>query len=125
MPAFVVVGVGASAGGLEAYAQLLRAIPPDIGMVFVLVQHMAPQHDSILPELLRESTEIPVVQATEGTTMTANRVYVAPPNAQVAIIDGKLHLVPQPEERGGFLPIDFFFRSLAEYAQGRAVGIVL
>src|SRR5437870_6518621 len=83
-----VVGIGASAGGLEAFEQLLAALPDDTGMGFVLVQHLAPKHESILSELLSKSTRMPVVEVTEGVAVEPNKVYVIPPNADMSIHDG-------------------------------------
>src|SRR5215831_5242716 len=80
-----VVGVGASAGGLEAFSQLLAALPPDLGMAIVLVQHLAPQHESALPVLLSGVSPMPVIQVSEGMRVEANRVYVIPPNVQMDI----------------------------------------
>ena len=122
---FSVVGVGASAGGLEAFEQLLRALPADTGMAFCLVQHLAPRHESILSELLGRATDMPVVEVTEGMRVVANHVYVIPPNADMSIIDGQLHLSPLSEDRALRMPIDSFFRSLAETYQSRSVGVIL
>jgi two-component system, chemotaxis family, CheB/CheR fusion protein len=120
-----VVGVGASAGGLEAFEQLLRALPEDTGMAFVLVQHLAPKHESILSELLGRSTRMTVNEVIEGTAVQPNRVYVIPPNKDMSIMDGVLHLTPLSPDRARRMPIDMFFRSLAEDQQGRAIGVVL
>src|SRR5436190_3008038 len=81
-----IVGVGASAGGLEAFSKLLEAIPPDAGLVLILLQHLAPNHESALPLLLSTHTAMPVVQVTDGVRMRANHIYVAPPNAQMEMI---------------------------------------
>src|SRR5215475_9649069 len=89
-----IVGVGASAGGLEAFEQLLAALPADTGMAFVLVQHLAPKHESILSELLAKSTKMPVMEVSEGKTVEPNHVYVIPPNADMSIVQGVLHLTP-------------------------------
>jgi two-component system CheB/CheR fusion protein len=120
-----IVGVGASAGGLEAFEQLLAALPVDTGMAFVLVQHLAPKHESILRDLLAKSTTMPVIEVMEGMSVRPNHVYVIPPNAEMSIMDGVLHLTPLNEERLRRMPIDMFFRSLAEDQQGRAIGVVL
>lgn len=120
-----IVGVGASAGGLEAFEQLLAALPADSGMAFVLVQHLAPKHESLLSELLRKSTKMRVVEVTEGMKVEANRVYVIPPAADMSIAGGVLHLSPMSPDRGSRMPIDSFFRSLAEDQQGRAIGVIL
>src|SRR5215475_12445365 len=92
----VIAGVGASAGGLEAFSQLLQALPSDPDIAIVLVQHLAPQHESALPVLLSGKTHLPVVHAAEGMRVEANKVYVIPPNVQMGIRDDVLHLLPRP-----------------------------
>src|SRR5262249_13054364 len=120
---FPVVGIGASAGGFEALSQLLHALPSDSGLALVVVQHLAPQHDSALVSLLGGRTSIPVVQAAEGMRVERNRVHVIPPNVQMGITpDGLLHLAPRPSDRGQYNPIDFFFRFLGDAAQDQAIG---
>src|SRR5213593_4415879 len=120
-----VVGVGASAGGLEAFEQLLRALPDDTGLAFVLVQHLAPKHESMLSELLAKATRMPVVEVTQGMQVHANHVYVIPPNADMSISDGVLHLSPLSPDRALRMPIDSFFRSLADTHQSRSIGVIL
>src|SRR5215510_7345720 len=120
-----VVGVGASAGGLEAFEQLLRALPNDTGLAFVLVQHLAPKHESMLSELLGKATRMPVVEVTQGMRVQANHVYVIPPNADMSISDSVLHLSPLSPDRGLRMPIDSFFRSLADTYQSRSIGVIL
>jgi two-component system, chemotaxis family, CheB/CheR fusion protein len=120
-----IVGIGASAGGLEAFEQLLAALPPDSGMGFVLVQHLAPKHESILSELLGRATMMPVVEVTQGMRVEANHVYVIPPNADMSVSDGVLHLSPLSPDRARRMPIDLFLRSLAEDQQARAIGVIL
>jgi two-component system CheB/CheR fusion protein len=120
-----VVGIGASAGGLEAFEQLLRALPNDTGLAFVLIQHLAPKHESMLSELLGKATRMPVVEVTQGMRVQANHVYVIPPNADMSIVDGVLHLSPLSAERALRMPIDSFLRSLADSYQGRAIGVIL
>ena len=120
-----VVGIGASAGGLEAFTQLLKNLPPDTGMGFVLVQHLDPHHESILAELLAVHTEMPVSQATQGTKVEPNRVYIIPPNTAMAIQKGMLRLTLRSNERVRHLPIDYFLCSLAEDQKGRAFGVIL
>ena len=121
----MIAGVGASAGGLEAFSQLLQALPDEPGLAIVLVQHLAPQHDSALPVLLSARTRLQVEQAAEGMRVERNRVYVIPPNVQMGIRDDVLHLLPRPSDRSQYTPIDYFLRSLAESAQDRAVGVIL
>ena len=124
-PGLTVVGVGASAGGLEAFSQLLHAVPEKPGLAIVCVQHLAPRHVSVLPRLLARTTKLPVVQVTEGILLEADHVYVIPPNVQMSVQDGTLHLAPRPDDPSQYTPINFFFRSLAENLQGRAVGVIL
>jgi two-component system, chemotaxis family, CheB/CheR fusion protein len=121
----MIAGVGASAGGLEACSQLLEALPRNLGLALIIVQHLAPNHESFLPELLAAHSKLPVVKVTEGLRVETNHIYVIPPNVHMHIGKGKLHLVARPEDRTQYMPIDSFFRSLAEYGQNRAVGIIL
>jgi two-component system CheB/CheR fusion protein len=120
-----IVGVGASAGGLEAFSGMLRVIPPKPEYAIVLVQHLAPQHESALPTLLTSYTTMPVVQVTEGMRVERNHVYVIPPNVQMGITDGHFHLKPRPDDRTQYTPIDSFLTSLAEHANGRAIAVIL
>ncbi|PYS40331.1 MAG: chemotaxis protein CheR [Acidobacteria bacterium] len=120
-----IVGVGASAGGLEAFEQLLRGLPEDSGMGFVLVQHLAPKHESMLSELLSRATRMPVIEVTDGVAVQANYVYVIPPNADMSITDGVLHLSSINADRARRMPIDMFLRSLADDQQARAIGVIL
>jgi two-component system, chemotaxis family, CheB/CheR fusion protein len=120
---FPVVGIGASAGGLEAFSQLLAAVPDNTGAAFVLVQHLDPQHESALTDLLASSTRMPVVTVHDGMKVEPDHVYVIPPNTSMVLEDGSLRLVER--EPGLHLPIDIFFRSLAQVQGSRAVGIVL
>lgn len=120
---FPVVGIGASAGGLEAFVQFLSALPADTGMTFVLVQHLDPQHESLLPELLAPHTDMPVVSAQDDLAIEPNHVYVIPPNTSMELEDGVLRLAAR--EPGLHLPIDIFFQSLAKVQGSRAIGIVL
>jgi len=120
-----VVAVGASAGGLDAFSQILEKLPPSPNVAFIFVQHLSPQHESALPTLLSARTRLPVVQATEGAAIESNHVYVMPPNVQMEIVDGRLTLLPRPHDRSQFTPIDFFFESVARSAQERSIGIIL
>jgi two-component system, chemotaxis family, CheB/CheR fusion protein len=120
---FPVVGVGASAGGLEAFTQLLRALPANTGMAYVLVQHLDPHHESQLKELLAPATEMPVLIIESGMTVKPDTVYVMPPNVDLALEDCKLLL--SPRKPGLHLPIDSFFETLAIAQGGRAIAIVL
>jgi PAS domain S-box-containing protein len=122
---FPVVGVGCSAGGLEAMENFLAHAPADSGMAFVVVQHLAPQHTSALPELLQRHTAMRVLEAGGGMTVEPDCVYVIPPNKDLSLRDGKLHLTPPIAAHGLRLPIDFFLRSLAEDRKEQAIGVIL
>ena len=122
---FPVVGIGASAGGLEAYKQLLQHVPGDIGMGFVLVQHLAPKHESALTELLSRFIKIPVTEVKDGMAVEPNHVYVIPPNTDMAILNGILHLTPRSTMLGHHMPIDYFLRSLATDRGAKAIGVIV
>ena len=122
---FPIVGVGASAGGLEAFTQLLKALPPDTGMAFVLVQHLAPTHASALAEILSRSTRMPVMEVRDEPAVEPNHVYVIPPDCDMIIAAGTLQLVPRQGGRGAHRPVDEFFRALAEDRRHQAIGVVL
>jgi len=124
-PSFPIVGIGASAGGLEAFDQFFTHMPPDSGMAFVLIQHLDPKHKSILSELVRRYTRMPVREVEDGMSVEPNSVYVIPPNRNMAILHRKLHLLEQSDISGLRTPIDFFFRSLAEDLKDKAICIVL
>ncbi|HET6149445.1 MAG TPA: chemotaxis protein CheB [Polyangia bacterium] len=121
----IIAGVGASAGGLEAFTQLLRALPGDPGFAIVLVQHLSPKHHSALPQLLSKAGPLPVEQAQDGTLILADHVYVVPPNAELTVEGGRLQIAPRPTDGTQYHPIDVFFRSLAESTQSRAFGVLL
>jgi two-component system CheB/CheR fusion protein len=120
-----VVGVGASAGGLEAFKRLLTRLPVETGMAFVLVTHLDPKHESILPELLARATQLPVIEVKDGTPVTPDHVYVMPPNTSMAIEGGALRLWPREEGRAQRHPIDAFLQTLAEDQSTRAIGVIL
>jgi two-component system CheB/CheR fusion protein len=120
---FTIVGIGASAGGLEALEQFLQHVPERSGMAFAIVQHLDPTHKGMLVELLQRATAMPVIQVKDRLKVEPNRVYVIPPNKDMSILNGILHLFPRPI--GLNLPIDFFFRSLADDQHERSVGVVL
>ena len=122
---FPIVGIGASAGGLEAFESFFKAMPGDSGMAFVLVSHLDPTHVSILPELIQKKTQMKVHLITNGLTIQPNMIYVIPPNKDMAIINGTLQLMDLPHPRGFNLPIDSFFKSLAQDQGADAVGIIL
>jgi two-component system, chemotaxis family, CheB/CheR fusion protein len=120
----IVVGVGASAGGLEAFTGLLSHLPDDTGMTFVLIQHLDPGHDSFLTELLSKASRMPVSEVKGDTRAEANHVYVIPPRCNLGISDGVLHTTPR-QPTGRNMPIDSFFRSLAADRGSKALGVVL
>jgi two-component system, chemotaxis family, CheB/CheR fusion protein len=124
--AFPIVGVGASAGGLEAFTQLLEELPRDTGMAFVLIQHLDATHASFLADALAKTSKMPIHQAVDGERVEPNHVYVIPPNADLAILHGALTLLPRSSQgRRPHLPIDFFLRSLAAERGNRAIGVIL
>lgn len=120
-----IVAVGASAGGLEAFTGLLQHLPVDTGMAFVFIQHLAPQHASMLPALLSRTTAMPVMEIQHGMPVNPNHVYVIPPNTLMRLEEGVLKLEPRPEERGAPRPIDWFFHSLAADRKAAAIGVIL
>jgi two-component system, chemotaxis family, CheB/CheR fusion protein len=122
---FPIVGIGASAGGLEAFEQFFGKIPSNSGMGFVLVQHLDPSHASILTEILQRSTAMPVIEAQDQMAVAPNAVYVIPPNRDMAIFHGVLQLSVPEQPRGHRTPIDSFFRSLAEDQGEWAIGVIL
>ena len=122
---FPIVGIGASAGGLEAITQLLTHLPIDTGMGFVLLQHLDPKHESMSAEILSRATRMEVSEVKDGTPVQPNRVYILPPNSSMGILNGVLKLMPRTEVRGLHLVIDFFLQALAEDLKNRAVGVVL
>ncbi len=122
---FPVVGIGASAGGLEALEQFFGNTPDNSGMAFVVIQHLDPTHIGIMPELLQRTTKMKVVQAADHLKIKPGFVYVIPPNKSMSILNGFLHLFKPVELRGLRLPIDFFFRSLAEDQKENSIGVIL
>ncbi len=123
--AFPIVGIGASAGGLEALEQFLRHVPEGSGMAFVIVQHLDPTHKGIMHELLGRATSMEVFQVRDRMRIKPNSVYVIPPNKDMSILHGVLHLFDPTTPRGLRLPIDFFLRSLAEDQQEHSIGVIL
>jgi len=118
-----IVGVGASAGGLEAFTALLKELPSDSGLALVFAQHLAPAHESMLAEILQRATPMPVAEARDESPLEPNRVYVMPPARSIVLRDGRLHLTPRTE--GQHHPIDHLFESLAATQGHRAIGVVL
>ncbi|MBK1685159.1 chemotaxis protein CheB [Rhodoferax fermentans] len=124
---FPIVGIGASAGGLAAFEAFFSGMPEGVasGMAFVLVQHLAPDHKSLLAELIRRFTPMPVLEVEDSMTVAPNCVYIITPNHDMALINGSLQLLAPGAPRGQRLPIDFFFKSLAADQRERAIGVVL
>jgi len=122
---FPIVGIGASAGGLEAIEQFLANVPENSGMAYIVVQHLDPNHKGMLPELLQRISKMQVYQVKNHTVVRPNCIYVIPPNKTMSILKGVLHLHKPVETRGQRLPIDFFFSSLAEDRKNLAVGLIL
>jgi chemotaxis methyl-accepting protein methylase/signal transduction histidine kinase/chemotaxis response regulator CheB len=124
--ALTIVGVGASAGGLEAFTSLLSHVGTGEGMALVLIQHLDPTHVSLLREALAKSTRMPVVQACHGMRVEPGHVYVIPPNTRLGILDGRLTLAARADDpKLQRLPVDYFFRTLAADRGSRAIGVVL
>ncbi len=122
---FPIVGIGASAGGLEALELFFTNMPVDSGIAFVVIQHLDPTHVGIMPELLQRITKMKVSQVTDGLNLKPNGVYVIPPNKSMSILNRVLHLFDPVESRGLRLPIDIFFRALADDQHEKSVGIIL
>ena len=122
---FPIVAIGASAGGLEAFSNLLRALPAEPGLALVFIPHLDPTHESAMVELLSRTTKLPVLQASEGQQVARNSVYVLPPNCDMTINNGVLHLLRREAGRGHHMPVDKFFRSLAIDQSSNAVGVIL
>jgi len=122
---FPIIGIGASAGGLEALEQFFENMPTDNGMAFVVIQHLDPDYIGIMPELLQRITTMKVFQATDKLVLKPNHVYVIPPNKSMSILRGALFLFEPIESRGLRLPIDYFFKSLAFDQKEKSVGIIL
>ncbi len=122
---YPVVAIGASAGGLEAYIELLAGLPADTGMAYVFIPHLAPEHKSHLVEILQRHTSMPVVEIAEDAECRPNYIYVLPPNTRATIHGGRLRLEPRPEGDRIPKPIDYFFRSLAGDQKNRAIGVIL
>ncbi len=122
---FPIVGIGASAGGLEAFSELLAHLSLDAAMAFVLVQHLDPKYPSILSEILSRTTPLPVVEVQHGVRVEPGHVYVMPANTSMTIAEGVLNLAPRSDDRGPHMPIDRFLRSLAEDSKSRAIGVIL
>ena len=122
---FPIVGIGASAGGLEALEDFFKNMAENNGMAFVVIQHLDPNHIGIMPELLQRTTTMKVIQASDRLKVKPNCVYIIPPNKSMSILNGSLHLFAIVESHGLRLPIDIFFRSLADDMKEKSIGIIL
>jgi len=124
---FPIVGIGASAGGLEAFTGLLKALSPDLGMAYVFVPHLDPTRESAFTQILARSTSMPVIQITDGLEVERNRLYVIPPNRDLTIANSRLHIANRNKEepRSVNMTIDIFFRSLAADQGSNAIGVIL
>ena len=121
----LIVGIGASAGGLEALEQFLKNVPEKSGLTFVIIQHLDPNYIGTMPEILQRITNMEVSRAKDGLKIKPNSVYLIPPNKYMSILNGKLQLFEPVERHGLRLPIDFFFRSLADDQKENSVGVIL
>jgi two-component system CheB/CheR fusion protein len=124
-PDFPVVGIGASAGGLEAFSELLEHLPGDPGLALLFVLHVDPHHESHLPEVVSRLTPLPVHEVTQGMAVQPNNIFLIPPNTNMAVTDGVLTLSPRSSVPGQHMPIDHLFRSLASLHKSRAIGVLL
>src|SRR3954471_3653372 len=122
---FPVVGIGASAGGLEALQDFFRNTPADTGMAFVVVQHLSPEHQSLMAEILARHTQMPVHQIEDDMPVEADQVYVIAPGFTLTLREGRLHLGQPIETRGHRRPVDDFLRSLAQEQKERAIAVIL
>ena len=122
---YAVVGIGASAGGLEAFSKLVDGLPPQSGMAFILVQHLDPTHESMMVELLASHTLMNVRQATDGMQVAPDHLYLIPPGTYLSVDRGRLHLSQPKARHGARLPFDFLLHSLAEEYGSRTIAVVL
>ena len=122
---FPVVGVGASAGGLEAMEQFLQHLPAEIGVALIFVQHLSPTHVSNLTSILPRSTKMAVCEAADGMRIERDNVYVIPPDRDLAVLHGALQLFERPKAHARHMPVDYLFRSLAQDQGPRAIGVIL
>ena len=121
----LIAAIGASAGGIESSTELLKNLPGDTGVAFILIQHMDPKHESVLTELLAKQASMPVKEVKDGMRVEGNHIYVIPPNAMMSISDHELTLSPRGESATAHMTIDHFMRSLAEAQGNRAMGVIL
>ncbi|MCL5104267.1 MAG: SpoIIE family protein phosphatase [Armatimonadetes bacterium] len=120
-----IVAIGGSAGGLEAFERFFAGIPPNTGMAFVVIQHLDPKHKALMPELLQRSIAMPVREIEDGVNVEQDHIYVIPPNTDLSISDGRLHLGVPSEAHGHRLPIDSFFRSLAAECGDKSIAVIV
>jgi two-component system, chemotaxis family, CheB/CheR fusion protein len=120
-----VVAVGASAGGIEAFTELVRNLATDTGLAFVFIQHLDPTHQSILSVIVGKETKMPVTEVTDGLQVAANHIFIIPPNAMMSISGNTLELTPREDSHGVHMSIDRFMRSLAEAKGNRSIGVIL
>ena len=120
-----IVGIGASAGGLDALERLLANVPPNSGLAYIVVQHLDPTHKAMLTELLQRVTAMPVREAEASMRVEPDTVYVIPPNTELTVVAATLHLALPSQRRGMRLPIDVLFASLARDQGENAIGVVL
>lgn len=121
----LIAAIGASAGGIESFSELLAQLPADTGMAFVVIQHLDPKHESGLTQVLAKKSSMPVKEVTDGMKVEGNRVYVIPPNARMSISNHTLSLSPRGESTTSHMTIDHFMRALAEAQGNRAIGVIL
>jgi two-component system CheB/CheR fusion protein len=122
---FLTVGIGASAGGIKPLKEFFAALPDHSGMAFVVILHLSPEHESQLPAVLQPSTRMPVIQVKETVKVEPNHVYVIPPSKHLAMVDGEIRLIEPNTSRGKRVPVDLFFRTLAEAHGKNCVCIIL
>jgi two-component system CheB/CheR fusion protein len=122
---FPIVGIGASAGGLETLNAFFSIMPPDSNMAFVVIQHLSPKHKSIMASIVNKHTRMTVEQIEDGTKLEPNQVYLNPPGKNVAIFNSRLHLLEPLKTNSINMPVDFFFRSLSQDRGEKAIGIIL
>src|SRR5581483_9487967 len=121
----MLVGVGASAGGLDALRQFFERLPADSGLTFVVILHLSPEHESVLAELLQSRTKMTVTKVTEAVRVEPNHVYVIPPDRNLVMSDGYIRLTMRERDSLKHVPVDLFFRTLAEHYRQRAIAVVL
>jgi two-component system, chemotaxis family, CheB/CheR fusion protein len=122
---FPIVGIGASAGGFEAFSRLLRTLPSESGMAYIFAQHLDPHHESFVADLLAKVTPLPVAEVQDGMKIVPDRVYILPPNKSVVVSDGHMKLEPRVATPGKHMPVDHMLQSLAEVHGARAIGVIL